>query len=60
MKFSSISGDYKGGLIDDMMCSPLRPKMIGGLVFIKHSSCPLNERFILPFINPILLRILGC
>jgi hypothetical protein len=36
------------------------PKAIGGLVFIKHCPCRLNEGPILSFDHPILLRSVGC
>jgi hypothetical protein len=35
------------------------PKLVQGLVFIKHGSCHLYESSILPFSHPILLRSIG-
>jgi hypothetical protein len=37
----------------------LRPKLVRGLVFIKHGSCHLYESMVLPFGYPILLRGIG-
>jgi hypothetical protein len=36
------------------------PKVIGGLVFIKHCPCQLNKCHILSFGHPILLWSIGC
>jgi hypothetical protein len=36
------------------------PKVIGGLVFISHCPCQLNESHILSFSHPILLWSIGC
>jgi hypothetical protein len=38
----------------------LRPKLVRGLVFIKHGSCHLYESLVLPFDHPIFLWSLGC
>jgi hypothetical protein len=35
------------------------PKMIGGIVFIKHYPCRLNESHVLSFDHPILLWSIG-
>jgi hypothetical protein len=49
-------------LVDDKTChvDSFGPKMIGGLVFIKHYPCRLNEGPIISFGHPILLWSIGC
>jgi hypothetical protein len=47
--------------ISGMTCriNRLHPKLIRGLVFIKHGSCHLYENSVLSFDHPILLRCGG-
>jgi hypothetical protein len=39
----------------DRLC----PKLVLGLIFIKHGSCHLYKSLVLPFGHPILLRDIG-
>jgi hypothetical protein len=60
--WSLLQESVKVEPVDGMTCrvDSFDPKVIGGLILIKHCPYRLNERSILSFGHPILLWSIGC